>query len=409
MKKNKGSKNNSNQQNRDYPSRLVIGFVIVIEILVLALLTHELIASQFRATDRVLILVGISFLPVLAEMIKRLASGSNLINLKAGDLEIKIQGIVEEKVEHKAKSIAQDFEGKLSTAEQTLYPLVGGPNIFAQERLAEGNLIISSKNFAGNIVVVKLLIKHLENHGFRCQEIIPIGGTLANYAALINGWVDVIVDYTGTGCLFLNIDHRGKSEDEILKLLNQVSEERFQCRWLVPLGTKTNYCIVMKDESPIEKKIINISDLRMRGSEPLLFGTNYEFMNRRDGFPGLKDCYSQLRFEPVVCSYAERYNFLIQDKADVAIGHTTDPEISSLNLKILVDDQKFFPNYFEVPIARIEALETVEGLEKSLIKFAELGITEDDLATLIKDYNYNPLTLNETIKPLLSSKHPQSK
>ena len=65
---------------------------------------------------------------------------------------------------------------------------------------------------------------------------------MTNYACLMNGWIDLFIDYTGTGCLFFNVPYKepqyqdaGKlqqilnnslddSEDR-LKLLHKLSNE----------------------------------------------------------------------------------------------------------------------------------------------------------------------------------------
>ena len=136
------------------------------------------------------------------------------------------------------------------------------------------------------------------------------------------------------------------------------------------------------------------------------FCGNYEFMNRRDGYSGLKKFYN-LRFsEERICSYKDRYNLLTNGEADVSIGMTTEPEIRELDLRIVKDirerdGKRFFPDYHETPVARIEALQTVDGLRQALSDLASLGIENDDIRTLIHDYGNDPDSLGEDIRRLL--------
>lgn len=378
--------------------------VLAFESLGIALLIKELFEASFRATDRVLILLALVFLPVLLFFMLRLFKGSKQITVKLLDkLEVNYKDL-EEKVERHEQRIEEQLVGKLSTAEQTLYPLIGGTDTYANERLANKKVIIGSKEFAANIVVSELLAQWLESHSIQVERRFPNGGTITNYACLINDWIDVFVDYTGTGCLFMNISHRGKTLDQLLDELNRISVPRYGFEWLRPIGTKTNYCLVISAEDAQKRRIRTISELAQRGRGSLRFCGNYEFMSRLDGLSGLKTHYN-LRFaEETICSYHERYDLIIDGKADVSVGHTSDSQIEELHFVILDDDKEFFPDYFETPIARTEALETIPDLRGVLDSFSLLGISETDLTALIQDYSDNPESLAMRAQLLLKVK-----
>ena len=399
----------------------VVIAALAYEILVVALLYKELMATSLRATDRVIILLGLLFFPLLLSLMGRLVGGSRLFNLKLpGNLELNIERLqeqvaetknrqleseitIDKKIDRKAQELEEHLDGKLSTAELTLYPIIGGPNVFAKDRLRRRRVIIGSKDFAANIVVAELLAQHMESYGIQCERRIPNGGTVANYACLINGWIDLAVDYTGTGCLFFNIDHRGKSKDEILGILNRLSKERYGLTWLEPLGTKTNYCLVIKTDAK-NGNIDRISDLESWHRGKLRFCGNYEFMNRRDGLLGLKECYN-LRFSrEIISSYRDRYSLVNSGEADVTIGHTTDPKVNAFGLKVLDDDRKFFPDYYEVPVVRGEALELIAGLETAVSDLAGLKVNDADITSLIQDYEENSDSLNGAVRSLLTRK-----
>ena len=387
-----------------YTTAAAIIAVLAFEVLGVALLVNELLEASFRATDRVLILLALVFLPVLLLYVLRMLEGSKYVTVKLLDkLEVTFKDH-EEKVERLEQRIEEQLVGKLSTAEQTLYPLIGGPDIYASERLANGKVIIGSKNFAANIVVSELLAQWLQLHSIEVERRFSNGGTITNYACLINDWIDVFVDYTGTGCLFMNIPYRGKTTDQLLKELNQISLPRYGFEWLKPIGTKTDYCLVMSAAGSEERSIKTISELAQKNRGGLRFCGNYEFMNRRDGLLGLKEHYN-LRFaEETVCNYQERYDLIKDAKKDVSVGFTSDSQIKDYNLVILDDDKKFFPDYFETPIARKEALEKIPELRGVLDGFSQLGINEEDLTALIQDYSDNPESLVTRAQLLLKTK-----
>ena len=290
--------------------------IIVYEILVVSLLGKELYETAFRATNQVFILLALMSVPFLLVAIRNLIGGFNTVNLQAGGLGVQLEKLesdvarAEEKIEEKAQQLEEQLTGKFSTAEQALYPMVGGVDFFSLERVKQGRLIIGSKDFASNIILAEILAQFLEINGYLCERRIPNGGSISNFASLSNAWTDLYVDYTGTGCLFMNIDHRGKSQTEILELLNRISLQRYQFEWLKPLGTVNNFCLVMAPQIAKELDIVSISDLAEKARGELRFCCNYEFLGRFDGLEGLKEWYN-LRFaEENICSYKNRYDFL---------------------------------------------------------------------------------------------------
>lgn len=394
----------------------LVAAVVAFELLIVVLLFNELSPANFRATDRALMLLALLFLPVLILLVSRLLGGFGFINLKLpGNLEIQIKNFIEEKVEQteqnidkkiteKAKQLEEQWEGKLSTAEQTLYPIVGGPNAFARQHLEGNKVVIGSKNFGANIVVAELVAQYIEMQGIEVERLIPNGGTLTNYAFLQNGWIDLFIDYTGTGCLFLNVPYRNRSTGRILDDLNRLSKERYKSEWLKPFGTKTNYCLLVSKALAEREKLRDLSQLSGKLRGQLRFCGNYEFMNRRDGLPGLKDFYNMRFSKETICSYQERYQFVIDGKADVAVGHTTDPDIHKHDLVILADDKKFFPDYYETPVVRTEALEAIPKLHDLLEEIAGLGLEDADITSLMQDYRENEKAINEQVRSMLLRK-----
>ena len=394
---------------------LVIFAFFAYEALVVTLLYNELRASSLRATDKILILLGLFCLPVLLFIVSEYVTGAGGVNLKYGDLEVKINNTINtaEEANQRSKKLEERFEGKLSTAEQTLYPIIGGFDSFAIDRLStEKKLIIGCRDFASNIVVVELVIQHFnfEIQGYECVKKFANAGVMTNYAYLKNHWVDLIVNYTGTGCTLLNIDSRNISPDseekppqKLLEILNERSKSQFNAEWVQILGTKTNYCIVMQKEKAERMDIKKISDL-FAYRKKLKFCGDYDFINRYDGLVGIKQNYS-LRFaEEIACSYVERYTFLEEDKADITVGHTTDPEIQGLKFKILEDDRKFLLDYWECPVVRLEALEIVEGLREALEKLSNFKISNQDIIGLVDDYTENPNSVSQRASELLAQK-----
>ncbi|MEM1218902.1 MAG: ABC transporter permease/substrate-binding protein [Bacteroidota bacterium] len=105
-----------------------------------------------------------------------------------------------------------------------------------------------------------------------------------------------------------------------------------------------------------------------------LAGLDREFFERRDGWPGLVETYD-LQMDAVQMDAGLMYLALKNDKVDVIGGYATDGRIAAYNLRVLEDDQRFFPPYFVAPLVRKETLQ----------EYPQLGAAIDLLAGKVND------------------------
>src|SRR5207244_4334769 len=76
------------------------------------------------------------------------------------------------------------------------------------------------------------------------------------------------------------------------------------------------------------------------------------FLDRGDGWPGLQRQYG-LRFAEVrAMEHALTYPALVSGRVDVIDVFSTDGQLSRLDLTLLTDDRRFFPDYTAVLLAR---------------------------------------------------------
>ena len=98
-------------------------------------------------------------------------------------------------------------------------------------------------------------------------------------------------------------------------------------------------------------------------------GLTSEFMERRDGWQGLKDAYG-LKMDAVQMDAGLMYSAVKNDKVDVIGGYSTDGRIDAYDLRILDDDRHFFPPYYVAPLVRMETLERYPEIRGALDKLA---------------------------------------
>ncbi|PUU93944.1 glycine betaine ABC transporter substrate-binding protein [Halanaerobium sp.] len=99
--------------------------------------------------------------------------------------------------------------------------------------------------------------------------------------------------------------------------------------------------------------------------EGIRLATTIDFYERKDGLSGLEEAYGfEFNDDNVnTMQVGLGYEALDSNKVDVAIGFATDGRIASMDLRILEDDEGFFPVYNLAPTIRQEILASYPELE----------------------------------------------
>jgi osmoprotectant transport system substrate-binding protein len=238
-------------------------------------------------------------------------------------------------------------------------------------KAAPTKITIGSKFFTEQVVLAELLAQHIEaKTGIPVIRKTNLGGTLLVHKALLAGELDLYVEYTGTALTaVLNEAPQGTSED-VYKRVKKLYAERFHLEVTEPLGFENTFAMVIRGDDAKNLHIGTLSDLASVAPK-WRAGVGYEFLERPDGFPGLRARYN-LRFAetPKVMDLGLIYRALVDHQVDVVAGNSTDGLIDALGLVALVDDRHYFPPYDAVPIVRQSTLEQFPQLRAAL---ADLG------------------------------------
>jgi osmoprotectant transport system permease protein len=174
-----------------------------------------------------------------------------------------------------------------------------------------------------------------------------LGGTRVLWDALIKSEIDVYPEYTGT--LFEEIfAYQGiRGEDGLRQALS-----RYGIGMSASLGFNNNYAIGVTRENCRRLDLHRISDLRKYPEQS--FGFSNEFMNRADGWPGLRKRYGL----PQKNVFGMDHDIAVRGLASGSIFatdlYTTDAEIAAYGLCVLEDDLRYFPVYTAVLLYREE-------------------------------------------------------
>jgi len=108
--------------------------------------------------------------------------------------------------------------------------------------------------------------------------------------------------------------------------------------------------------------------------EPLSMATSVDFLERKDGIPGLEEKYG-FKFDRNALKTMQiglTYQALDSKKVDVAMGYATDGRISAMDLRVLEDDLGYFPVYNPTPVIRVEILDEYPELSQLINKLPPL-------------------------------------
>ncbi len=211
--------------------------------------------------------------------------------------------------------------------------------------LPSGAITVASKNFNESYVLAEIISQRLEAEGFEVERRFGLGGTLVCYEALASGEVDVYVEYTGT--LSQVILKTGELTPSV-ESLNQALGPR-GLSVLPSLGFNNTYALAMKASLAEQEGLASISDLRERTDLDIAF--SLEFLNREDGWPGLRRTYG-LPQTPTGIEHGLAYQAINEGKIDVTDAYSTDGDLARYGLTTLTDDRGYFPQYLAVPFVR---------------------------------------------------------
>ena len=225
-------------------------------------------------------------------------------------------------------------------------------------------LTVGSKRFTESYILGEVVSQSARRADTTVSHRRGMGGTAILFEAIKAGAIDVYPDYTGTVARqLLGI------EATDLETLNRGLRE-FGLGVAVKLGFNNTYALAMPEAEAQRLGIFSVSDL---AAQPQLrFGLGHEFMERNDGWPGLKELYG-LPQSPSGLDHGLAYEAIASGKIDVMDIYSTDAKIARYGLRVLKDDKHYFPEYDAVLVYRLDlpdryprAWQAIKGLQSTI-------------------------------------------
>jgi osmoprotectant transport system permease protein len=230
---------------------------------------------------------------------------------------------------------------------------------------ADAVVRVGSKSFTESYVVAEISAQAIEAAGAaRVERRVGLGGTGIAYRAVAHGSVDFYPEYTGTISRAILKDPSIESPEAIRTALRPhgltISE---------PLGFANTYALAVRADVARRLGLERISDL---ARHPELSGAfTSGFLERDDGWPGLRRHYGLALASVRTIEHALAYQALASGSVDVIDVFSTDGRLTRADVTVLRDDRRFFPDYAAVLLARTDFVarhpDAWTALERALV------------------------------------------
>lgn len=250
---------------------------------------------------------------------------------------------------------------------ETTYVLpfeVGAGSITPVAELSGVDVSVGSKDFTENIVLGYITEVALTAAGANVRDMTNIQGSNSSRQALLTGDVDVSWDYTGTGWISY-LGHTDPIPDEHAQYeaVKEADLKQNNLVWLPYSNVNNTYAFAVTQEFARANNLKTNSDMvELIKKDPAkgVFCLETEFISRPDGFPGVAKAYGFDTRSAQVKVFGAGTIYTATSTGNCNFGEvfTTDGRVLALNLVVLEDDKKFFPQYNAAPVVRKDFNET---------------------------------------------------
>ncbi|MER7489774.1 glycine betaine ABC transporter substrate-binding protein [Streptomyces sp. NPDC126497] len=237
------------------------------------------------------------------------------------------------------------------------------PGTVGRGRPLEGaKLTVTSKEFTEQLILGAIMGIAFQAAGAEVVDRTGIQGSVGSREAVVNGEADAGFEYTGTAW----ITYQGNSEPipdprEQWRAVRD-ADVRNGVTWLEPSKLNNTYALAMNQANYERYRTLTLSQVaELATSDPgaVTLCVEGEFANRADGLPGMEKAYGMDVPARDVTQMDTGIIYTQTAKGACAYGEvfTTDGRIKSMNLVVMEDDKRFFPNYNAAPTVNTDTFE----------------------------------------------------
>ncbi|HYZ04773.1 MAG TPA: glycine betaine ABC transporter substrate-binding protein [Rubrobacter sp.] len=265
----------------------------------------------------------------------------------------------------------------------------GGGGASGDVDLSGAEFTVGSKEFTEQLILGQITLQVLENAGATVNDQIGLAGTVAARKALESGEIDMYWEYTGTNWI-THLGHTDPIPDR-QKQFEAVAKEELKKNDIdvlsPPAPANNTYTMAVRSEVYDKLGVKKLSDFKQlveQNPEEATVCVGTEFSTRDDGLPGMEKAYDFEFPNENIVKIDEGLIYQQVDKGKQCnFGEVfqTDGRIAALDLKLIEDDESFFPIYNPALNVSKEVIEKNPQLTKLFAPISE-KLTTDELQKL---------------------------
>jgi len=192
------------------------------------------------------------------------------------------------------------------------------------------------------------------------------GGTSNIHPAIVKGEFDLYPEYTGTSWEAVLKKEASYDESKFDELQKEY-KEKYNLEYVNLYGFNNTYGLAVNKDIAEKYNLKTYSDLA-KVSNNLIFGAEYDFFEREDGYKELQKVYNMDFKKKIDMDIGLKYQAMKDKKIDVMVIFTTDGQLAISDVVVLEDNKKMYPSYRAGTVVRSEILSEYPELKPVLEK-----------------------------------------
>jgi osmoprotectant transport system substrate-binding protein len=240
-----------------------------------------------------------------------------------------------------------------------------------------GSIVVGSADFPENELLADIYGDAMSAKGVSVTKKLNIGERPAYIAALKDGSINFIPEYTGSILVYLDSAATAKTPAEVYSALQSKVPSGMSVLKYAP--AQDSDTITVTKDTATKYHLTSIADLASVANG-LTLGAPAQFQTRADGVPALKSVYGVTfgRFTPLSAGGTVTVTALKSGSVDAADIFSTDPSIVQNGFVSLTDPKSMFAAQNVVPLA------TQAKLSQPMVDACNAVSAKLDTATLAR-------------------------
>ena len=280
-----------------------------------------------------------------------------------------------------------------------------------KEEAKKGPVTIGTFIDSEGAVLGKMMVMLLEQEGYEIIDKTEFGTPDILRKALLAGEVNLVLDYTGSGQYYHDVEDTDVWSDarEGYLLTKKLDEEENNIIWLEPANANNTEALAVRREFSEANNIKNMEDfaryVNEGGTVKLICSAS--FAENIKGLRGFEEAYGfHLSAEQLIVlasgNTAEMLKALVEktNGVNVSLVYGTDGALDKMDLVVLNDPKSIPPVYLPAPVLQGVLYEKYPEIEKPLNRLFQ-SLNEDNLRQLNSKVAYDGMAAETVAREYL--------